>query len=113
MAKMASLVAGNNFLTVFGGTRLLSINGHTSNAAATVGLYYGSLAADVVAGNLVHTFLLGTAGNVNLDFMEGLDFGQPLVQTASSGEAGLIIVVTANAATFDLLAEFTAASPEA
>ena len=102
MAKIASLAAANNFLTVFGGTRLLSINGHSSNGAATVALYNGKVNADIVSANLVHTFLLGTAGYVNLDFVEGLDFG-----------AGLIIVVTANAATFNLLAEYTAASPEA
>ena len=102
MAKIASLIAGNNFLTVFGGTRLLSINGHSSNGAATVALYNGTVAGDIAAGNLVHTFLLGTAGYVNLDFVDGIDFG-----------AGLIIVVTANAATFNLLAEYTAASPEA
>lgn len=113
MAKMASLVAGNNFLTVYGGTRLLSINGHSSNGAATVSLYEGSVVADVVANNLIHTFLLGTAGYVNLDFVEGIDFGQPTVQTAGHGEAGLIIVVTANAATFNLVAEYKAASPEA
>lgn len=102
MAQIASLTAGNNFLTVFGGTRLLSINGHTSNAAATVGLYNGTVAGDVVAANLVHTFLLGTSGFVNLDFVEGIDFG-----------AGLIVVLTLNGATLNLLAEYTAASPEA
>ena len=112
MARMASLVAGNNFLTVFGGTRLLSINGVTSNDALTIALYEGSVSADVTANNLVHT-LTTTTGDVDIAFVEGIDFGQPTVQAAGHGEAGLIAVVTANASTFQLIAEFTAADPHA
>ncbi len=112
MARMASLVAGNNFLTVFGGTRLLSINGGTSNNAMTIALYLGSVAGDVVAANLIHTFTT-TTGDVEIAFVEGIDFGLPPGAEAGATNPGLIVVVTAGGSTFNLLAEYTAAKPEA
>jgi hypothetical protein len=86
-----SLASGNNIVSI-APTNLLSIAGNTTNSAATLKLYNGKVAGDIVAANLVHTFTLAQ-GAIAYGF-DGLYF-----------PAGLICVLTLNSATCDILIE--------